>query len=261
MSSFILIYAILYDVTARNRNNGLFPTVEVSRGTYLRHFQLRNISRTGISVIIKILVDNYASRKSYVTISVSAVTGIKHDFSVEHHKSKRLTNTLCRITGIPRKATVHNANNFTIHILVYPVSLIKHCGSLIFRSIHFVICRNYANVGIVYVSCHNMNNLTVITRIIIQNNFRFLDTGSIIPISFCDEIIILICARRSIVIIINTCSKGCKWHSCKYSSYHYKHKQKRHTFLKCLFHFLTPFFIFSSITFIPFNEDLEAFLH
>ena len=92
-----------------------------------------------------------------------------------------------------------------------------------------------------------MKNLTIITRIVIQNDFGFGNAGSIVPVGFGDEIIVLICARRSIVIVINACRKRCDGQRCKNANYHHTSHQKRDTALECLFHIQTPFlFIFIS---------------
>ena len=198
MRWFALIDTVFYNVSAGNRNNRFFPAIKVCRSSDLRHFNFRNISRSGISVFIKIFVDDYAGRKTNVSIIITAVTRIEHDFAIEHHESKRLTYTICRISGIPGKAAVHNTDNFAFHVLVNPVSLVKHSSGLILRGIHLGICRNNADILIVNVSLHNMNNLTIVARIVVQNDFGFTDTGSVVPVCFCDEVVIAIRAFRFI---------------------------------------------------------------
>ncbi len=132
----VLVNTILYNVAAGNRDNGVFPTVKIGRGAYLYHFEFRNVGRSWVTVSIKILVYNNARWKTYVAILVPTVTRIKHNLAVKHHKAKWLAHAFCGVTGVPRKAAVHCANNLALHILVNPVSLVEHCSRLILRCVH-----------------------------------------------------------------------------------------------------------------------------
>ena len=226
MCSLVLVCAIFDDISARNRNNRIFPAVEICRSTDLRHFYLGDVGRSGVAVCVEVLVNNHASRETDVAVFITTIARVKHDLAVHHHEAERFTHALCRITGVPGQTTVHNTNNFAVHVLVNPVSLVKHCGRLIFRSIHFVICRNYINVRIVHVSFHNMNNLTIITRVVIQNDFGFGDTGCTVPVGLGDEVVVLICTCRSVVAVINTCCKCRERRICKNTGHHQKSKQE-----------------------------------
>ena len=137
MCRFVLVNTVFNDIAAGNGDNGLFPTVKICGRQDLRHFYLRNICRTGITVCIVILVDNNAGGESNLTVLITAVAGIEHDLTVKHHKAERFANAVCGITGIPRKTAVHRADYATVHILVDPVSLVKHGPRLIHRCIHF----------------------------------------------------------------------------------------------------------------------------
>ena len=223
MRNRVLIHTIFYNVSAGNRDNCLFPTVKVSRSADLGHFYLGNIRGSRISVVIKVFIDNYASRESNVTVVIATVTRVEHDFAIHHHESERLSYTVCGIAGIPGQAAVHNADNFAVHILVDPVCLVEHCARLIFGRIHLRVRRNYIYVGIVYVSLHNVNNLTISSRIVIQNDFGFGNTGSIVPISLSDDVVVIISTCRSIVIVIDTCCECCE----RYSGKHTKHRNNR----------------------------------
>ena len=243
MSSFVLICAVFYYISAGNRNNSIFPAIKVGRGANLGHFNLRNVGRSGIAIFIKVLVDNHASRESNIAISIPTVTRVKHDLAIQHHEAERFAYTICRITGIPRQAAVHYTNYLTFHILVNPIGLIEHGASLILGCVHFSVSGDYTNIGIVHVRLHDMKNLTIVTCIVIQNDFGFGNTGSIVPVGLGDEIVVLIRARRCIVIVINTGCKCSKRYSCKNTHDHHNNHQKRETPLKLLLHVQTPFFI------------------
>ena len=232
VSSFCLVSTVFYNVSAGNRDNGFFPTVKVIGRTNLRHFYFRNVSRSGVSVFIKIFVDNYTGGETDISVVITAVCRVKHDFAVKHHKTERFTEAICGIAGIPGKAAVHYADNFAFHVLVDPVSLIKHGAGLILRGVHFSIGRNDINKFVVNVRLHDMNYLAVIACIIVKNDFRLVDTGSVFPVCFGDEVIILICALCSVVRIIKSCKSGNR----HYTDCHYERKKQRQN----TFHFFFP---------------------
>ena len=146
MRSLVLIYSIFYNISAGNRNYCIFPTVKVCGSANLRHFKLGNVSRSRITVFIKILVDNHTSGESDVAVVISAVAGIEHDLAIHHHETERFAYTICRIAGVPGQATIHYTNYFAVHIPVDPVSLVEHRTRLILRRVHLGIRRNYAYV-------------------------------------------------------------------------------------------------------------------
>ena len=192
MRGAVLVHTVFNNVSAGDRNNRVFPTVKVRGCADLYHFQLGNVCRSCFTVRIGILVDYNAGGEADIAICVTAVTGIEHDLAIEHHKAQRLTNAIGRISGIPGQAAVHHANDLAFHVVVNPLRLIVHSGSLIHRSVHFCICRNNRNILIAYISGHHMDNLTLSTCIVIQNDLSFADTGSIVPVPFGNQIVIVI---------------------------------------------------------------------
>ena len=96
-----LIYTVFYNIPTRCRNNLFFPAIEVGRGANLRHFYFRNISRSRISIFIKIFIDYNNRRETNIAILIAAVRRVKQNLCIQHNKAQRLTNTIRRVVGIP----------------------------------------------------------------------------------------------------------------------------------------------------------------
>ena len=249
VGSFLLIHTVFDNVTAGNRNNRIFPTIKVGRGADLHHFQFGHVSRSRIAVCVNILIDNNASGETDVAVIITAITGIKHDLAVHHHEAERFAYAVCIITGIPGQTAVHRTDYFTFHVLVDPECLVKHGTGLVLGCIHFRIRRNYTYIGIAYVSFHNMNNLTIVTCIVIQNDFGLRNAGRIVPVSLRDEVVVPIRACRSIVLIIDTCSKHRKRNRGHNAQHHYTSQHKCNTSVHDSLHSFSSFFRFPYLFF------------
>ena len=194
----VFIHAILHDVAAGTRDNLFFPTVKICSRTNLGHFHLGNIRRSGIAVLIKILVDNQHRGETDIAVSIATVSRIKVDFSIHHDESQRLINAVCCVAGVPAQCGVHGADNITITHLFSDGCLIGHTADHIIAVLRFHsgIAVDNLNIFIVEVRFHNKQHLAISTGVIIQNNLLFRNTRGDIPGSLGNGVVIDIIPLR-----------------------------------------------------------------
>ena len=167
MVSLILVYTILYDVTARYGNNLILPSIQICCRLDLGHLYLGNISGSGISILVKVLVDNKNRGETYVTVNVTAVIGVKEDLCIKHNEAKRFAYAVSRISGIPAKSCVHRSDYITVTVSLCVCSLLGHYACLI-----VTVLRNHTHVTV-----YNLNVFVVKIRLHYK---EYLSTRSVI---------------------------------------------------------------------------------
>ena len=158
-----LVLTIFYNVTAGYGDNLILPTVKICCRLNLRHFNLGNVCGTRITILIKVLVNNKNRGESYVTVGVTAVSGVKQNLCIEHDETERLTNTVCGVIGIPAQAGIHSANYITVAQLLSQSRLLRHYTGIIITILrnHTGIAVNNLNIFIVKVGFHYKQHLSL----------------------------------------------------------------------------------------------------
>ena len=248
----MLIYAIFNDITRRTRDNLIFPSIQAGLVSYGSHFNLRNVVRSRLTILVHILVDNDTGGETNRVVEIH--------LAVNHHEAQRLIDAtgILRVSRrvVPAQAGVHSTDNVLAPNILDVGSMLGNSGDCIIAGIHVGVTTDNSCIRIRDVSFHQMNYLTSVSSFIIKNDFGFFDTRSYVPVFFANDIIIII-TRFCLVMSIIICRKHGQRHSAKQRN---QAKHQRQNFFESFVHSQTPFHFFFD-TFALFNREIEERLY
>ena len=233
MVGLILIHTIFNDVAGRTGNDLIFPTVQILAVGNGSHFNLGDIAGSGLTVLIGILVDHDTGGEAYGVVKIY--------LTVNHHEAQGLIDAagvlcICRRI-VPAEAGIHRANNILAPFLFDECSVFGNGRNCVIGGVHIGIAADYPGIGVGDISLHQMDDLTSVTGLIVQNDFGFSNTGSNVPVLFADDVIIIIAAGCLVMCIIE-CRKRRHRH---HAQNHNKTKCKCQKPFVSLTHCQTPF--------------------
>ena len=217
-----------------HRNNLLFPTGDGIRGG--ADGDAGHIVGSGLAVTLVSVDDNAAAG------AVGLTAAVDEHLSVQDHVAQRLADQM-GVRGIvcvvvPAQGAVGSGNDVTVSVRLG----IGGVGGDRLNAIvtgsgdHLLVTGDDLGVGIVEINLQHVGHLTKGTGLVVQDDLRFLNTGSQFPVALGDEFIVIIGGRG--VIIINTgCQGGQRHHAENHNCGNHKTQKSSGSL-----HAFSPFF-------------------
>ena len=193
-------------------NHLLLPTGNgILGGTNSNARHIRgSLSHNTVDFALVVVDDHAAGSFRGLTLAVGIL------LTIQNHVAERFSHQLGVLSVVSRVVPAQRAVGSS-HDVTVPISLgIGGVGGDRLNTVvtgsgnHLLVTGNDLGVGIVQINLQHVGHLTEGTGLVVQDDLRFLNTGSQFPVSLGDQLIVIVSGRG--VVEINACSQSGQGH-------------------------------------------------